>query len=101
MVKCLVHQFDVSKGDADAALDEAEKELRELAEGIDVEEILAKCRQEPIIGEDNDDDDGNDNEMEVELLVEDHAKLKASMQPIRLVLVKVRTLEPFSIADLI
>jgi hypothetical protein len=101
VVKCLVHQFDVSKGDADTALDKVEKEWRELAEGIDVEEILAKCRQEPMNGEDDNDDNGDGNEMEVELSVEDHAELEASTQPIRLVLVKVRTLGPFSIADLI
>jgi hypothetical protein len=84
VVKHLVCQFDVSKGDADAALDKAEKELRELAEGIDIEEILAKCRQEPMNGEDNDDDDSDNNEMEVELSVEDCAELEVSMQPIRL-----------------
>src|ERR1700676_5256284 len=93
--KHLVRQFDVSKEGADAALDEAEKELRKLADGIDVKEILAKCRQEPTNGEDDDD------EMEVELLVEDCAELEVSMQPIRLVPVKVRILEAFSIVDLI
>ena len=93
----MVCQFDVSKGGADAALDKVEKELRKLADRIDVEEVLAKCRQEPTNGEDNDDDD----EMEVELSVEDHTELKVSMQPIRLVLVKVRTLEAFGVADLI
>jgi hypothetical protein len=101
--KCLVCQFDVSKGGADAALDEVEKELRKLADGIDVEEVLAKCRQEPMNGEDNDDDDDDDDddEMEVELSIEDCAELEASTQPIRLVLVKVRTLEAFGVADLI
>ena len=102
MGKHLVCQFDVSKGGADAALDEVEKELRKLADGIDVEEVLVKCRQEPTNGEDNDDDDDDDDDkMEVELSVEDRAELKASTQPIRLVLVKVRTLEAFGVADLI
>ena len=96
----MVCQFDVSKGGADAALDEVEKELRKLADGIDVEEVLVKCRQEPTNGEDNDDDD-DDDKMEVELSVEDRAELEASTQPIRLVLVKVRTLEAFGVADLI
>ena len=64
---------------------------------------MAKCRQEPTNGEDNDDDndDDDDDEMEVELSVEDRAELEASTQPIRLVLVKVRTLEAFGVADLI
>ena len=99
----MVRQFDVSKGGADAALDKVEKELRKLADRIDVEEVLAKCRQEPTNGEDNDDDndDDDDDEMEVELSVEDRAELEASTQPIRLVLVKVRTLEAFGVADLI
>jgi hypothetical protein len=101
MGKHLVCQFDVSKGGADAALDEVEKELRKLADGIDVEEVLVKCRQEPTNGEDNDDDDDDDDKMEVELSVEDRAELEASTQPIRLVLVKVRTLEAFGVADLI
>ena len=39
--------------------------------------------------------------MEVELSVEDHAELEVSTQPIKLVLVKVRTLEALGVADLI
>ena len=40
----MTRQFDVPKGGVDAALDEAEKELRNLAEGIDIEEMLTKSR---------------------------------------------------------
>ena len=98
----MVCQFDVSKGGADAALDEVEKKLRKVVNGIDIEEVLAKCRREPKNGEDDDNDNDDDNdEMEVELLVEDNVELEARTQPIRLVLVKVRTLEAFSIVDLI
>ena len=39
------------------ALDKAEKELMKLADGIDIEELLAKCRQEPTKDNNNNDDD--------------------------------------------
>ena len=50
----MTRQFDVPKGGVDAALDEAEKELRNLAEGIDIEEMLTKSMQ------DADKEDGDD-----------------------------------------
>src|SRR5258705_3001620 len=49
--KWMTRQFDVTKGAADAALSEAEKELRDLAKGMAIEEILTKAKQD----EDNDD----------------------------------------------
>jgi len=39
VAKRLIWLFDVPKKDADVALDDAEQELMELAEGIDIEEI--------------------------------------------------------------
>jgi hypothetical protein len=95
--KRMIRQFDVPKGGADAALDEAEKELRNLAEGIDIEDMLAKGRQETD-EEDDEDDDGDDGD---EMDVEDHADLEASTRPIRLVLVKVNAPELLGVADLI
>jgi hypothetical protein len=44
VAKRLIHQFDVLKGDADAAIDEAEKELRDLAEGMDIEEMVTQSQ---------------------------------------------------------
>jgi len=38
VTKSSICQFDVPKGKADAALDEANRELRELTEGLDIEE---------------------------------------------------------------
>lgn len=43
IAKSSIHQFDVPKGQADAALDEAERELNELAEGIDIEDAKMKA----------------------------------------------------------
>jgi hypothetical protein len=95
--KRMIRQFDVPKGGADAALDEAEKELRNLAEGIDIEDMLAKGRQETD-EEDDEDDDGDDGD---EMDVEDRADLEASTRPIWLVLVKVSAPELLGVADLI
>jgi hypothetical protein len=83
----MIHQFDVPKGGVDAALDEAEKKLRNLAEGIDIEEMLTKSMQDA----DKEDKDNEENKdgAEDEMSAEDHAILDASMQPLRLVLVKV------------
>ena len=91
VAKRMVRQFDVPKAGADEALDEAEEELRNLAEGIDIEELMAKSMQ------DTDDEDGGDNannddsndEMEIELSAEDQADLDVNTRPIRLLLVKV------------
>ena len=73
----------------DAALDEAERELNELAEGIDIED--EKMREEwegTEDDEDDDDDDGWVNEV-AHLLVADCEELEANITPVRLVLVKV------------
>jgi hypothetical protein len=39
VAKSVIQQFDVAKGKADDALDEAERELHALAEGIDLEDL--------------------------------------------------------------
>ena len=43
VAKRVIHQFDVPKGRADAALDEAEQALRDLAKGIDLEECQTQA----------------------------------------------------------
>jgi hypothetical protein len=53
VAKSVIHQFDVAKGKADEALDEAEEELCVLAEGIDLEDLETQREQE-----DDDDVDG-------------------------------------------
>jgi len=72
------------------ALNEAEKELFNLAIGIDIEELVNATERGARAGsEDNDDMDGWVDEMEV-LNAEECAMLKESVQPVWLVLVKVR-----------
>ena len=71
--KRMTRQFDVTKGAADAALSEAEKELRDLAKGMDIEEMLTKAKQDEDKDDENDDDD--DDEMEEDLSPEDLEEL--------------------------
>jgi hypothetical protein len=88
IAKSSIRQFDVPKGQADAALDEAERELNELAEGIDIEDEKMRAEWE---GTEDDEDDNNDgwvNEVS-RLSVANHEELEANITPVRLVLVKV------------
>ena len=91
IAKSAIHQFDIPKGQADAVLDEAESELRELAEGLDIEEEQTKGEWE---GPDNEEDEeGEDPDGWVDevagLSVADHEALEENIRPVRLVLVKV------------
>lgn len=90
VAKSTVCQFDVPKGLADAALDEAERELQELAEGIDIED---KQTQDEWEGPDNESGEGDDVEGWVDevarLSVADRAELEENIKPVKLVLVKV------------
>jgi hypothetical protein len=87
VTKSMICQFDVPKGKADVALDDAERELRELAEGLDIEEETTKAKWEGL------DDDEDDMESLVDeaadLSVADREKLDSNVRPVRLVLVKV------------
>ena len=91
VAKSSIRQFDVPKGQADAALDEAERELNELAEGIDIED--EKMREEWEGTEDDEDDDDDDDDGWVNevarLSVANREELEANITPVRLVLVKV------------
>jgi len=91
IAKSSIRQFDVPKGQADAALDEAERELRGLEEGLNIEEEQTKGKQEgPDIEEDEEGEDPDGWVYEVaSLLVADHEALEENIQPVRLVLVKV------------
>jgi len=52
----MTRQFDVAEKGTELTLDEAEKELRDLVKGIDIEEILAKANQDEADVEDDDDE---------------------------------------------
>ena len=85
IAKQLLKQFDVPRKNANAVLDEVERELRELVEGLDIEELVAWEERE---GEDDDNTEGWINKMEI-LTVEDREELEKSIGPIWVVLVKV------------
>src|ERR1700720_2113155 len=87
VAKGSIHQFDVPKGKADAALDEAERELNELAEGIGIEDEKMQADWEEN-DEGNEDNDGWVAEV-ARLLVAARKELEANMMPVRLVIVKV------------
>ena len=97
VAKSSIHQFDVPKGQADAVLDEAEKALRDLAEGVDIEEEMMLGELELPDDDENEAPEVNENEDgwvdEVAALsVVDREELGENVRPIRLVLVKVSRL---------
>ncbi|GBE82417.1 putative AC9 transposase [Sparassis crispa] len=86
VAKMLLRQFDVPKGKADTALDEAENSLRELAKDIklnDTGEEGGNDEDEPA-----DNIDGWDDERGA-LFIEECAELDASVRPVKFVLVKL------------
>jgi hypothetical protein len=104
VAKSAVRQFDVLKGNADSTLDEAERELRELAEGLDIEESITEDEWEEA-DEENENEDlprGEDDNSWVDevaaLLPQDCEELEAKIQPVKLVLVKVSHQCTFGIA---
>jgi len=91
VAKSIIRQFDIPKGKADSALDDTERELRELAEGIDLEDLRMQGEREDDDNEDDDldeNDDGWIDEREA-LDVADREELDAAVRPVKLVLVKV------------
>lgn len=89
IAKTLLKQFEVPKKDISAALDAAEQELLELAAGTDMEEMVTVAEGGLGDGKDADDVEGWVNEMDL-LSEEESEELRKSIQPVRLVLVKVR-----------
>src|ERR1700720_3542843 len=87
IAKGSICQFDVPKGKADAALDEAERESNELAEGIGIEDEKMQAEWEEN-DEDDEDDEGWVDEV-ARLSVADCEELEVNITPMRLVLVKV------------
>ncbi|GLB35657.1 hypothetical protein LshimejAT787_0212220 [Lyophyllum shimeji] len=89
VAKSLLRQFDVPKKKAQDALDDAEKDLLTLAEGIDLEDLETRTTAEGDLEKDNVEGWVD----EVALLDEEEAeKLSESVRPVRLVLVKIRKL---------
>jgi hypothetical protein len=88
MAKSLLMQFDIPNKKADSALDEAEKILLELAEGIDLEEMQMQMEVQ-VDGEDDNDIDGLVDEV-AKLSDDKQERLSESIRPVKLALVKVR-----------
>jgi hypothetical protein len=86
VAKSVIRQFDVAKGKAGEALDEAEEALRTLADGIDLEDLENQREQNNDDAEDN--VDGWVDERNA-LSMADRDALDASVRPVKLVLVKV------------
>ncbi|GBE77188.1 putative AC transposase [Sparassis crispa] len=84
MAKGLLHQFDVPQNEADAALDDAENALHELAKDLELGVGEGGEEREPL-----DDIEGLQDEREG-MSMEDRAVLDASVQPVKLVLVMLR-----------
>ena len=88
VARSIIRQFDVPKAQADEALSEAEKELAELADGLDLEEELMGVDEDVEDEEDDNDLDAWVDE-QTEMSKADRKTLDASVQPVRLVLVEV------------
>ena len=91
VAKSTICQFDVLKDQVGVALDKAERELRDLAEGIDIEEETMQSQWEVPDDDDGEGDGDGDGWVDevVALLIANHEELEANVRPIRLVLVKV------------
>jgi hypothetical protein len=89
IAKSLLKQFDVLRKAADAALNDAECELLELAAEIDIEEMVTVA--EKGAGGDNEENDNVDGWVDetASLSAEEREELRENVQPVRLVLVKV------------
>ena len=90
IAKSIICQFDLPKAEADEALSVAEKELFDIAKGIDLEEELMAAADQGVDDEENDNIDGWVDERKT-MSREERIKLDQSVLPVRLVLVKVRT----------
>ena len=92
VAKQLLKQFDIPRKHVDSALDKAEKQLLDLAAGIDIEELVPAAEQGAgVVSDGNNDIDGWVDKMD-ELDAVEHDTLEKSIQLIRLVLVKVSIL---------
>jgi hypothetical protein len=92
VVKRLIRQFDVPKGETDKVTQDTEKELRELVKESDIEELLTQSLQDA--GDDDGDVDDEDGLEDVwlEMSMEAREELDTSTRPVKMVLVKVSPL---------
>jgi hypothetical protein len=86
VAKTLIRQFDIPKAKVDTIMDEAEKQLQDLAKDID--ESGPNGRDDERNDEENDNIEGWVDEME-KLPACEHQAVRKSVGPIRFVLVKV------------
>ena len=84
----VVHQFDIPGGE-NKLMYEAEQELQELVEGLDIEEAAAQRERESDDDEEEDDEDGGWVEARANLSTTDHEELDESVWPVWMLLVKV------------
>jgi hypothetical protein len=70
-------------------MDEAERELRELAEGLDIEEAVTQQERETDDDDDDDDDDDGWREERAKMSTTDWEELDESVRLVRMLLVKV------------
>jgi len=68
-------------------MDEAEKELYELAEGLDIEEELTQEEWKAEEGDNEDEVDQGDDDNEISMT--DHEELEENIRPVWMLLVKV------------
>jgi hypothetical protein len=89
IAKSIIQQFDISKAWTNRVFDEATTALMALVGDIDVEEQeMAQSRDDS----DNDNDENTENwvDVRIDMTMEQLATLNKSMQPVRLMLAKVR-----------
>ena len=86
----VIRQFDVAKGQADGALSDAEKALQDLADGVDLEDLVVQGEEEVKDDdiEDNRNEEGWIDERD-ELTEIQRDELDELTRPVKLVLVKV------------
>ena len=85
----IVRNFDVPTEGSDMFMDDAEEELRELAEGLDLEEDETQRNREEGETEEADDDPEDWIHAHRKLSAVDRDALDESMRPIRTLMVKV------------
>jgi len=86
VARSIIHQFDLPKSQADAALNAADQELVDLAEELNDEEMDGDLELED--DTDEDDVEGWVDEY-AQMLEEDRVELDESIRPVKLVLAKV------------
>ena len=100
VVKSILHQFDVPKAQENEAMDEAAKELAELAAGLELKELLSQASATAEGSEADDNVDGWIDEHD-QMTEDEINNLMEDVKSVRVMLVKVcNTTEPsFLVTD--